>query len=131
MTSSEIDTVISIAMCVVIISSISMVIISYLNNKRFIEVCRLYELEFGTLPLSAAALKDADIIGFTAGYSVKISFIINPLIYNKKSVYSKNDDISFMRNLPVNIKRWFIAEHLLSILCVAFLIVVGVFICFR
>ena len=99
---------------VMMVAIVTMVVISILNKKRFLEVCRLYEAEFGSLPLAAAVLKDADVIGFTAGYSTKINFIIHPLIYGKKSAYSKCDDVTFIRGLPAKIRYWFIAEFVCS-----------------
>lgn len=109
------------------ISSIAMIIISYANKKRFSEICRLYENEFGfnSLPISASLLKDADIIGFSSGYSIRNEFIIKPLIFGKKSPYSKNNDVNFMRNLPVNIKIWFIAEFYLGVSVVVFFLLIA------
>ncbi|WP_114193714.1 hypothetical protein [Edaphovirga cremea] len=111
---------------VMIISFIGLVTLSSLNKKRFLEVCQLYKLRFGSLPLAAELLKEAGIIGFTSGYSTKIDFIINPLIYGKKSIHSKYDDVEFMRNLPVNLRRWFIAEFLCSLFGFVALIVGGI-----
>ncbi|MFO6297097.1 hypothetical protein [Rahnella selenatireducens] len=111
---------------VMFISFISMIALAYLNNKRFLEVCRLYELEFGSLPLSATILKNADIIGFSAGYSTKIEFIILPLIFGKKSMHSKNNDVEFMRQLPNNIKRWFVAEYYCAVLGCATCVIIGI-----
>ena len=100
-------------------------IISILNKKRFLEVCRLYEAKFGTLPLAAAVLKDADVIGFTAGYTTKMDFIIHPLIYGKKSIHSKNDDVAFIRDLPAKIRYWFIAEFVCSVIGLVALLLGG------
>lgn len=100
---------------VILISTVTMVVLSILNKKRFLEVCRLYEGEFGSVPLAATVLRDADLLGFTAGYSTKMDFIIHPLIFGKKSIQSKNDDVDFIRGLPANIKYWFIAEFLCSL----------------
>lgn len=109
-------------------SGIGMIIVSYVNKKRFIEVCRLYEMEFGlnSLPISASLLKDADIIGFSSAYSVRNEFIIKPLVFGKKSVYSKNNDVNFMRKLPVNIKHWFFAEFYLGVTAVVFFLLIAV-----
>ncbi|SAI45260.1 Uncharacterised protein [Enterobacter roggenkampii] len=107
------------------IALVSMVIISILNKKRFLEVCRLYEAKFGTLPLAAAVLKDADVIGFTAGYTTKMDFIIHPLIYGKKSIHSKNDDVAFIRDLPAKIRYWFIAEFVCSVIGLVALLLGG------
>ncbi|WP_407437157.1 hypothetical protein [Lelliottia sp.] len=111
---------------VMMVAIVMMVVISFLNKKRFLEVCRLYEAEFGSLPLAAAVLKDADVIGFTAGYSTKINFIIHPLIYGKKSAHSKIDDAAFIRGLPANIRYWFIAEFVCSAIGFVALLLGGV-----
>lgn len=36
---------------------------------------------------------------------MKIQFIINPIIFGKKSAHSKFNDVEFMRALPSNIKN--------------------------
>jgi hypothetical protein len=111
---------------VILLSTVIMVILSILNKKRFLEVCRLYEGEFGSVPLAAAVLRDADLLGFTAGYSTKMDFIIHPLIFGKKSIQSKNDDVDFIRGLPANIKYWFIAEFLCSLVGFIALLIGGI-----
>lgn len=104
---------------------ISAIVLAYMNNKRFLEVCRLYEIEFGFLPLSTATFKDSDIIGFSSGYWVKMSFIIRPLVFGKQSGYSKNNDVEFMKKLPNSIKRWFLVEYYCAVFgCAACLITV-------
>ena len=110
---------------VMVLSTVTMVVLSILNKKRFIEVCRLYEAEFGSMPLAASVLKDADLIGFTAGYSTKMDFIIYPLIFGKKSAQSKNEDVNFIRGLPANIRYWFIAEFFCSLVCFIALLIGG------
>lgn len=110
----------------ILISTVTMVVLSILNKKRFLEVCRLYEGEFGSVPLAATVLRDADLLGFTAGYSTKMDFIIHPLIFGKKSIQSKNDDVDFIRGLPANIKYWFIAEFLCSLVIFIGLIIGGI-----
>ncbi|WP_237391416.1 hypothetical protein [Dryocola clanedunensis] len=111
---------------VILLSTVTMVVLSILNKKRFLEVCRLYEGEFGSVPLAAAVLRDADLLGFTAGYSTKMDFIIHPLIFGKKSIQSKNDDVDFIRRLPANIKYWFIAEFLCSLVGFIALLIGGI-----
>lgn len=111
---------------VILLSAAAMVVLSILNKKRFLEVCRLYKREFGSVPLAAAILRDADVLGFTAGYSTKMDFIIHPLIFGKKSIQSKNDDVDFIRGLPANIKYWFIAEFLCSLVGFIALLIGGI-----
>lgn len=108
---------------VILLSAVTMIVLSILNKKRFLEVCRLYEREFGSVPLAATVLRDADLLGFTAGYSTKMDFIIHPLIFGKKSIQSKNEDVDFIRGLPANIKYWFIAEFLCSLVIFICLII--------
>ncbi|SMG60615.1 hypothetical protein [Cedecea sp. NFIX57] len=115
MTVSTFDVLIIGTGVTILLSAVVMVVLSILNKKRFLEVCRLYEREFGSLPLAAAVLKDADLLGFTAGYSTKMDFIIHPLVFRKKSIQSKNDDVDFIRRLPANIRYWFIAEFMCSV----------------
>lgn len=74
---------------VILLSAVTMIVLSILNKKRFLQVCRLYEREFGSVQLAATVLRDADLLGFTAGYSTKMDFIIHPLIFGKKSIQSK------------------------------------------
>lgn len=100
--------------------------LAYLNNKRFLEVCRLYEIEFGFLPLNVATFKDADVIGFSAGYGMKMEFIIGPLVFGKKSKYSKNNDVEFMRKLPSTMKSWFLAEFYCAVLGCAACAIIGI-----
>lgn len=111
MTVTASDALLFIISGAMMIALVSMVIISILNKKRFLEVCRLYEAKFGTLPLAAAVLKDADVIGFTAGYTTKMDFIIHPLIYGKNpsiartmmlhssETYQQKSDTGLLRNL--------------------------------
>jgi len=110
----------------ILLSAAIMIVLSILNKKRFLEVCHLYEREFGSVPLAAAVLKDADLLSFTAGYATKINFIIHPLIYGKKSAHSKNDDAAFIRGLPANIRYWFIAEFMCSVIGFVALVLGGI-----
>lgn len=89
MTVTASDLLLFIISGAMMIALVSMVVLSILNKKRFLEVCQMYEAKFGSLPLAAAVLKEADVIGFTAGYTTKMDFIIHPLIYGKKSIHSK------------------------------------------
>lgn len=115
MTVSAFDVLVIGTGVTILLSAVAMVVLSILNKKRFLKVCRLYEREFGSVPLAAAVLKDADLLGFTAGYSTKMDFIIHPLVFGKKSIQSKNDDLDFIRGLPANIRYWFIAEFMCSV----------------
>ncbi|WP_227669655.1 MULTISPECIES: hypothetical protein [Enterobacteriaceae] len=126
MTVTASDLLLFIISGAMMIALVSMVVLSILNKKRFLEVCRMYEAKFGSLPLAAAVLKEADVIGFTAGYTTKMDFIIHPLIYGKKSIHSKNDDVAFIRGLPAKIRYWFIAEFVCSVIGLVALLLGGV-----
>lgn len=126
MTISVIDLTISIVTALGIALGFITIALSYLNKKRFIKVCVLYEKEFGSLPLSVQNFYESDMVGFSEGYAMKIQFIINPIIFGKKSAHSKFNDVEFMRALPSNIKKWFVVEYLLSVTGLALLAISGV-----
>lgn len=131
MTIPFIDLALCIAAVVGFILGIITIVLSYLNKKRFIKICVLYKKEFGSLPLSVQTFYESDIIGFSEGYAIKIQFIINPIIFGKKSPHSKFNDVIFMKTLPADLKNWFIAEYLLSVLGLILLVITGICIYFR
>ncbi|MCE1262992.1 hypothetical protein [Enterobacter kobei] len=83
-----------------LVCGMAIVVLSFLNKKRFSAICALYREKFGSLPVGAVIFDKADSIGFSSGYAAKINFIVNPLIFGKSSVDSTNDDVSFIRGLP-------------------------------
>ncbi|RYJ18556.1 hypothetical protein C5Y41_15525 [Rahnella variigena] len=131
MTISLIDLAICTVAVMGFILGIITIVLSCLNKKRFIKICVLYEKEFGSLPLSVQTFYESDIIGFSEGYAMKIQFIINPIIFGKKSAHSKFNDVVFMQNLPGNLKNWFIIEYLLSVAGLVLLVISGVCLYFR
>jgi len=126
-----IDLIICIATALGIILGLLTITLSYLNKKRFIEICVLYEKEFGSLPLSVQTFYESDIVGLSVGYAMKTQFIFNPIIYGKKSPHSKFDDVAFMQALPANIKKWFVTEYLLSASGFVLLAISGICFYFR
>lgn len=95
--------------------------ISYLNNSRFKMVCDLYERDVGPLPMQTIIFKNSSTVGFIAGYTQKMMFIMNPLIYKKNSFLNKAYSLKhyeFINKLPKNIKIWFYVEYISFILIV-------------
>lgn len=91
------------------------ILMAVFSKSRFNEICDLYERKFGELPLAVSILKGCGTFGFTAGYAVKNSFILRPLIFGKKSIHSKVDDVLFMKQLPPRLKYWFIIDFYISL----------------
>ncbi|AWF45364.1 hypothetical protein H238_1208 [Klebsiella pneumoniae UHKPC179] len=48
------------------------------------------------------------------------------MIFGKKSIQRKNDDVDYIRELPANIKYWFIAELLCSLVGFIALLIGGI-----
>lgn len=92
------------------------ILMAIFSKSRFNEICDLYERKFGELPLAVSILKECSPFGFTAGYAVKNSFILRPLIFGKKSIHSKVDDVFFMKKLPPRLKYWFIIDFYISLI---------------
>ena len=76
------------------------VIASLLNKKRFKEVCQLYKEKFGSLPDAVLLFENVNSLYFKGAYGIKTQFIIMPLLWNKSSILTKNDDKDFIRRLP-------------------------------
>lgn len=83
-----------------LICGIAVAVLSFINKKRFSAICTLYKEKFVSLPARAIIFDKTDSIGFSSGYAAKINFIVNPLIFGKRSVDSTNDDVTFIRGLP-------------------------------
>ncbi|OMQ21485.1 hypothetical protein BMI79_15430 [Serratia oryzae] len=60
-----------------------------------------------------------------------MDFILRPLVFGKSSGYSKNNDVEFIKKLPVSIRRWFLAEYLCIMLCGIAFLVAGVLLYFE
>lgn len=108
------DIFIWISAIALVIGSLSIILLQFLNKKRFDQVCELYKKEFGALPMEAKLFKNFYDPMF---YSYKMDFIFRPLIKNQipKKINSKHgvDDRVFIRNLPKNIQWWFKLEYYL------------------
>lgn len=107
--------VVLLSFFIMLLAVIMYIIFSYLNDKRFKMVCDLYEKEVGPLPLATLLLKDSDILGFIAGYTQKMIFIVFPLIFKRNSFLNRqysNTHYNFINSLPKEIKNWFYAEQI-------------------
>lgn len=57
---------------------------------------------------------------------MKMSFILYPILYNKKSKYSENiNDVEFIRSLPKKLTRIYVINYYFSIIISCF------FVCLR
>lgn len=108
------DIFIWISAIALVIGALSIILLQFLNKKRFDQVCELYKKEFGELPMEATLFKNFYDPMF---YGYKMDFIFRPLIKNQipKKINSKPgvDDRVFIRNLPKNIQWWFKLEYYL------------------
>jgi hypothetical protein len=78
----------------------SSLITGALNKKRYKEICKLYKEKFGDLPPMVQIFDDVNTLYVDFAYSVKMQFIFKPLLWNKSSNMTKNDDKDFIRGLP-------------------------------
>ncbi|EKS6643712.1 hypothetical protein QCD58_002515 [Enterobacter hormaechei] len=105
-----------INLMIVIIGLLAMVfaiasfITSVLNQKRFREICVLYKEKYGSLPDAVVLFEDVNSFYVKGAYSIKMQFIFIPLLWNRSSILSKNDDKDFIRGLPVKLIRPFYIE---------------------
>ncbi|MGP8949145.1 hypothetical protein ACT01T_13155 [Enterobacter asburiae] len=89
-----------------IISSIS----SLLNRKRFNEICKLYKEKYGSLPDAVLLFENVNSLYVKGAYGIKVQFIYMPLLWNRSSPLTKNDDKDFIRGLPKRLIRPFYVE---------------------
>ena len=86
-----------------------------INERKFIVICKMYKEKFNTLPLSASVLYDASPLWFPIGNSIKMGFIIWPLIFGRKTITSKNEnDVSFILGLDKKLTFTFKVDFYLS-----------------
>ena len=102
------------------------IIASALNRKRYKEICVLYKEKFGDLPSMVQIFDDVNTLYVDFAYSVKMQFIFRPLLWNKSSNMTKNDDRDFIRGLPQRLIGPFYVELYLAIVSLAFFIISGV-----
>lgn len=107
------------------------VLVSHSNRSRFSHVCEMYQREFGSVPKAVKMLIDTNVIGFSEAYAIKVQFIIRPVLFGRKSTYSKFNDVKFMQDLPNNLKNWFILEYLLSVTSLILFAISGIYFYFR
>lgn len=105
-----------------VILAIVSIIMSYVNRKYFKEICVLYKEKFGELPWMTQVFEGVNSFYIKGAYSFKMDFILMPLLWNKKSKASKNDDKDFIRGLPNRLTRPFRIEYYVTFAgCVFFL----------
>lgn len=105
----------------IIISSI----VSVLNRKRFNEICDLYEEKFGSLPDAVLVLEKVNSLYVKGAYGIKVQFIYMPLLLNRSSPLTKNDDKDFIRELPKRLIKPFYVEIYLGAGSVLFFAIGG------
>lgn len=95
-----------------------------LNKKRFKEICILYKEKYGCLPDAVTLFEDVNTFDVEDAYSIKMQFIFIPLLWNRSSILTKNDDKDFIRGLPRRLIRPFYIELYIG-LTALFLFIIG------
>ena len=101
------------------------IISSVLNKKRFTEICVLYKEKYGSLPDAVLLFENVNTLYVKVAYSTKVSFIYMPLLWNKSSILTKNDDKDFIRGLPKRLIGPFYLEIYLAVISLIFFIIGG------
>ncbi len=96
-----------------------------LNKKRYKEICKLYKEKFGDLPPMVQIFDYVNTLYVDFAYSVKMQFIFKPLLWNKSSNMTKNDDKDFIRGLPRRLIGPFYVEIYLAVVSLIFFIIGG------
>ncbi|EKS6643714.1 hypothetical protein QCD58_002517 [Enterobacter hormaechei] len=122
---NTIDKVFVIVGCSGFVFAIASLIAGALNKKRYKEICELYKEKFGELPPMVQIFDNVNTLYVDFAYSVKMQFIFRPLIWNKSSNMTKNDDKDFIRGLPKRLIRPFYVEIYLGITSLVFFIIGG------
>ena len=102
------------------------IITSVVNRKRFNEVCKLYKEHYGNLPDAVMLFENVNSFYYKGAYGIKTQFIFMPLLWNKSSILTKNDDKDFIRGLPKRIVRPFYIEAFLGLASIVFFVIAGV-----
>lgn len=102
---------------------IASIIASVLNRDRFKEICILYKEKYGSLPDAVLLFENVNTLYVKVAYSTKVSFIYMPLLWNKSSILTKNDDKDFIRELPKRLIVPFYVEIYLAVVSLLFLII--------
>ena len=101
------------------------VIMSVLNRKRFREICVLYKDKYGSLPDAVLLFENVNTLYVKIAYSTKVQFIYMPLLWNRSSILTKNDDKDFIRGLPKRLIGPFYVEIYLAVVSLIFFIIGG------
>ncbi|MDR7940443.1 hypothetical protein ACCW92_22130 [Enterobacter soli] len=109
-----------------VLFGIMSVIISMLNRKRYKEICALYLKNFDSLPWATQIYDNVNSLYVKSAYGMKTDFIFRPLIWNKKSSFSKNDDKDFIRGLPQRLIRPFYIEYFITAVSFVFFITTAI-----
>lgn len=123
---STIDKAFIVAGCLGFGFAIASLIASTLNKKRYKEICELYKDKFGTLPPMVQTFDNINTLYLDFAYSVKMQFIFKPLLWNRSSNFTKNDDKDFIRGLPKRLIVPFFMELYLAIASLVFFIIGGI-----
>ena len=97
-----------------------------LNRKRYKEICALYLKNFDSLPWATQIYDNVNSLYVKSAYGMKTDFIFRPLIWNKKSSFSKNDDKDFIRGLPQRLIRPFYIEYFITAVSFVFFITTAI-----
>lgn len=99
------------------------IMMSVLNRKRFTEICLLYKDKYGDLPEMVKVFEHVNTLYVNFAYSVKMQFIFKPLLWNKSSNFTKNDDKDFIRGLPKRLIGPFYLELYLALASLMFFVI--------
>ncbi|HDT2076265.1 MULTISPECIES: hypothetical protein [Enterobacter] len=100
---------------------VASIIASVLNRKRFKEICVLYKEKYGSLPDAVLLFENVNTLYVKIAYSTKVQFIYIPLLWNRNSILTKNDDKDFIRGLPKRLIGPFYVEIYLGVVSLIFL----------
>ncbi|AVH18497.1 hypothetical protein CWR52_15495 [Enterobacter sp. SGAir0187] len=101
------------------------IVVSVLNRKRFSEICVLYKKKYGSLPDAVLLFENVNTLYVNIAYSTKVQFIYIPLLWNRSSILTKNDDKDFIRGLPKRLIGPFYVEIYLAVVSLIFFIIGG------
>lgn len=108
---------------VFLLSFLFLLFISYVINKdNYTEIVKLYEQQFGQLPLTARMSKNASLIGTPSAYHAKIGFIMGSLIFPYNRVTNHDMSIeayNFIRHLPRELTFGFKIEAALWVISIS------------
>lgn len=112
---------------VALILGIASLAASVLNRKRFKEICVLYKEKYGSLPPMVEIFDDVNTFYVNYAYGLKVQFIFKPLLWNRSSNFTKNNDKDFIRGLPKRLILPFYIEIYLAVVSLMFFVALVVF----